>query len=108
MTPLVGYHLTADGSGITRQPGALALFVHQALEATRMTPIAPLWVSEKEDRAFQIIAESHISVHLAGDCGWIDIFSCRRFDEKKAARLIRTAFGGTWRHQFRSRGFLTL
>ena len=43
---------------------------------------------------FVIIAESHIAVHTFPDHGqvWVDIFSCKGFDETPAIDLIVDAF----------------
>jgi len=64
-----------------------------------MTPITQPYVFPysglvPEDRGitgFQIIAESHISIHSFEEKGWcfIDIFSCKNFDVDKAIEFTK-------------------
>jgi S-adenosylmethionine decarboxylase len=68
-----------------------------------MTPITQPYVFPysglvPEDRGitgFQIIAESHISIHSFEEKGWcfIDIFSCKNFDVDKAIEFTKQIFG---------------
>jgi S-adenosylmethionine decarboxylase len=68
-----------------------------------MTPITQPYVfpysglvpEDKGITGFQIIAESHISIHSFEDKGWsfIDIFSCKNFDVEKAVEFTKDIFG---------------
>ena len=91
---LRGYHLMMQGVGVRREPGLIALFLEQAVEATGLVPISTY---VDEERGFVIIAESHISVHLHEDTAWADIFSCRPFPWHRLLRIARSVFGGRWK-----------
>lgn len=68
-----------------------------------MTPITQPYVfpysglvpEDKGITGFQVIAESHISIHSFQEKGWcfIDVFSCKPFDTDKAIEYIKSIFG---------------
>lgn len=99
-------HLTIDGSGGSPEKLASEELVRGLLdrypESIGMTKIAPPFVqryvgSKPEDwgvSGFVLIAESHIAVHTFPERGlvWIDVFSCKSFDEEQAVRGVTEAF----------------
>jgi len=68
-----------------------------------MTPITQPYVfpysglvpEDKGITGFQVIAESHISIHSFQEKGWcfIDVFSCKPFDTDKAIEYVKSIFG---------------
>ncbi len=57
--------------------------VRLLLKKINMTPISELLINEKDNTHFdivQLIAESHISIHRAGNEMTVDVFSCKYFD----------------------------
>ena len=67
------------------------------LKMKELTPFIYRRVNSEEGRgisAFQMIQTSHISAHFddAMDRGFIDVFSCKPFDEKAAIALIKRYF----------------
>ncbi|MDP3768770.1 MAG: S-adenosylmethionine decarboxylase [Dehalococcoidia bacterium] len=99
-------HLTIDGFGGNPEKLASEELVRDLLdrfpERIGMTKIAPPHVqryvgSKPEDwgvSGFVLIAESHIAVHTFPERGyvWVDIFSCKSFDETYAIRTACDAF----------------
>lgn len=99
-------HLTIDGFRGNPEKLASEELVRGLLdrypESIGMTKIAAPHVqrylgSKPEDwgvSGFVLIAESHISVHTFPDHGhvWIDVFSCKGFDDEAALRVARDAF----------------
>lgn len=61
-----------------------------------MTPIAPRYVHKGDDSntlvGFQIIAESHISVHVKENAIFVDVFSCKPFNTQIALAYLRECF----------------
>lgn len=99
-------HVTIDGfGGNPAQLGDIEL-VRQLLDRypdeIGMTKISEPYVREysgvkPEDwgvSGFVIIAESHIAVHTFPEHGqvWVDVFSCKGFDETPAIDMIVDAF----------------
>ena len=91
-----GWHLIAQATGIEAKPGALGLFLAQAVEVTGLTAISPVFVDDQRGVGFVIIAESHVSIHLKGDRAWADVFSCRRFEAEPILRILQKLFAGEW------------
>ena len=92
---LQGYHLIANGAGVTCRPGDIARFLLRARLLTGLHKIAPPCISETQ--GFVLIAESHISISIHGERAWADIFSCRAFRTRAAVAALQDIFGGTWR-----------
>lgn len=102
-----GPHLTIDASGCDRSRLIDQLFIYRLLDElppkigmTKMTlPYVVEWLDKWAKTpgfsGFVMLAESHISVHTFpdSDYAFIDIFSCREFDVKKATKLLVEAFG---------------
>lgn len=91
-----GHHLLLDGRGLSVRRGSVGRFLRHAVAATGLTPISPVFADEVWGVGMVVIAESHISVHLAGDRGWADVFSCRPFAHDRLAAAAREIFGGQW------------
>jgi S-adenosylmethionine decarboxylase len=99
-------HLTIDGFGGSPEKLSSEELVRGLLdclpERIGMTKIsAPhvqRYVGEKPEdwgvSGFVLIAESHISIHTFPDHGhvWVDVFSCKGFDEDKAVSDVCDAF----------------
>ena len=67
-------------------------FLEEAAKATGLTRVGDATIRECGDIlvGFQIIAESHVSVHLdrGSGRGWADVFSCRSVDKGKVAKVV--------------------
>jgi len=67
-------------------------FLEEAVKITGLTRVGDPVVKECGDLliGFQIIAESHVSVHLdrGSGRGWADVFSCGEVDEAKVAKVV--------------------
>ncbi len=96
---LQGYHLLAEGAGVSQRWGAIGDFLRMAVEATGLTVIMGPAVDEGRGIGFVVIAESHISVHLKGDRAFVDVFSCQPFGEEGVIASAIATFGGKWSHQ---------
>ena len=78
-------------------------FLNSLPKLIGMTPITQPYVfpysglvpEDKGITGFQVIAESHISIHSFQEKGWcfIDIFSCKNFDVNKAIEYTKYIFG---------------
>ena len=78
-------------------------FLNSLPKLIGMTPITQPYVfpysglvpEDKGITGFQVIAESHISIHSFQEKGWcfIDIFSCKNFDVNKAIEYTKYLFG---------------
>jgi len=78
-------------------------FLNSLPKLIGMTPITQPYVfpysglvpEDKGITGFQVIAESHISIHSFQEKGWcfIDIFSCKNFDVNKAIEYTKSLFG---------------
>ena len=100
-------HVTIDGYGGDPQKLAdenlVRAFLDLCPSAIGMTKIAPPYVcrysgAKPEDwgiSGFVLIAESHIAIHTFPEHQqvWVDIFSCKGFDEIPAIDRIVDAFG---------------
>jgi S-adenosylmethionine decarboxylase len=100
-------HLTIDGYGGDRELLSSEVLVSSLLDRfpgeINMTKIAPpfvyRYVGEKPEdwgvSGFVLIAESHIAVHTFPEHGyvWVDVFSCKEFDDDGATDIIVDAFG---------------
>lgn len=104
-----GKHLTIDLTGCNSQKLRDLELHHDLLAETPfsigMTPITQPYVFKysglvPEDKGITgsvIIAESHISIHsfeLKNYC-FVDVFSCKSFDTKKAVEIFVEAFEPT-------------
>jgi S-adenosylmethionine/arginine decarboxylase-like enzyme len=71
-------------------------FVDGAVELSGLTRLGDLCLHEDPERivALQMIAESHIAVHLylAAGRGYVDVFSCRDFDLPTMVGLVASSF----------------
>jgi S-adenosylmethionine decarboxylase len=99
-------HITIDGFGGNPAQLGNKELVRNLLDRypddIGMTKISEPWIREyhgdkPEDwgvSGFVIIAESHIAVHTFPEHGqvWVDVFSCKGFDETPAIDLIVEAF----------------
>jgi hypothetical protein len=95
-TTIRGYHLIANGEGVTCQQGDIARFLLRARLLTGLTKIAPACISEEYGQGFVLIAESHIAIAIHDSQGYADVFSCRPFKARAVVVLLRTIFGGRW------------
>lgn len=100
-------HLTIDGFRANPEHLASEELVRGLLDQyparIGMTKIAEphvqRYVGEKPEdwgvSGFVLIAESHIAIHTFPERGyvWVDIFSCKGFDDKKAVQIATEAFG---------------
>lgn len=78
-------------------------FLNNLPKLIGMTPITQPYVfpysglvpEDKGITGFQVIAESHISIHSFQEKGWcfIDVFSCKPFDTDKAIEYVKSIFG---------------
>ena len=79
-------------------PEGVRDFVAGAVEATGLTPFGDLALHEDADKVIglQMIAESHIAVHLylVARRGFVDVFSCRDFDLPAMVGLVASSFCG--------------
>ena len=66
-----------------------------------MTRISPVNVSASADltQGLVMIAESHIAAHFFRRLAWVDVFSCRAFDDHAILELLRRRLGGHWHAQ---------
>ncbi len=105
--PLSGYHTLYDGE-LSDVPTAVVLrrFLDAAIEETRLHVISAPVVSVRTPdwSAFVPIAESHISAHGRGKVGFVDVFSCRRFDPDAMLAVLQEALPGEWRMRSIERG----
>jgi S-adenosylmethionine decarboxylase len=99
-------HLTIDGFGANPEKLASEELVRELLDhvpdsigMTKIaTPHVQRYVGEKPEdwgvSGFVLIAESHIAVHTFPDHGyiWVDVFSCKGFDEQPALDAIARGF----------------
>jgi S-adenosylmethionine/arginine decarboxylase-like enzyme len=90
--PLRSCHWTFDGIASER-PGEyqLRLLIKELVREIGMTPITPepmIVIEGQNWQAFQVIAESHISIEGKGDAVYCDIFSCKPFDAVRAHAVL--------------------
>ena len=100
-------HLTIDGYGGDRELLSSETLVRSLLDRypgeINMIKITEPFVYRYEGikpedwgvSGFVIIAESHIAIHTFPDHGyvWVDVFSCKGFEDDVATDLIVEAFG---------------
>lgn len=88
---LDGFHLMLQGRASVRgwSPDLIHLFLDEAVVVANMTLIAGPYVEQSAVGigGIAILAESHVAVHgqHATHGFWIDLFSCRAFDDKAFA-----------------------
>lgn len=108
--PLAGYHWVYDGYTFKLlDVEIIGSLMKRLVAATGLHAISPLTLHEKVCyiTAFQLIAESHVSLHARcldfdGWWVWIDIFSCKEFDSTVPLYIIEEMLGGKWEaHQAR-------
>ena len=101
-----GAHLTIDGRECNQDKLSSLEHIYKVLDELPvilgMTKIMPPYVfqysgkiqADKGVTGFVIIAESHISIHTftEKDHIFIDVFSCKPFDEKEALSYLLNAF----------------
>jgi S-adenosylmethionine/arginine decarboxylase-like enzyme len=78
--------------------GRTRAFIRKAVALTGLHAFGPLSLNETPQAlvAIQMIAESHISVHLRKDKrrGFVDVFSCKTFEARDVIEAIKAAFCG--------------
>jgi S-adenosylmethionine/arginine decarboxylase-like enzyme len=79
-------------------PDTVRRYLAEAVKATGLTRFGPEVVLENGPvlMGFQMVAESHVSVHvdrMAGR-GWADVFSCKDFRASQVAIAVDLTFGG--------------
>ena len=101
-----GPHVMVDGTECDNRALRSLKFVYKVLDElpgyigmTKMTLPQVVfwkdkWAKSPGVSGFVMIAESHISIHTFPDDDYvfIDVFSCKNFDTKKAAKYIIDAF----------------
>ena len=79
-------------------PDTVRAYLKEAVKATGLTRFGPEVVEENGPVliGFQMIAESHVSVHAdrATGRGWADVFSCKYVSAGLVAMAIDRTFGG--------------
>lgn len=105
-----GSHVTIDASGCNKRKLASVTLVYDILNKlpdkigmTKMTlPYVAKWLDKFSNgtegiSGFVMIAESHISIHTFPDQDYVfmDIFSCKGFDEEMAVKYLVNAFEAT-------------
>jgi S-adenosylmethionine/arginine decarboxylase-like enzyme len=102
LLPLRAYHWAYDGI-LPERPTAMLLLdlLVRLVELCGMTAIADPVVSVRrsEYAAFQLIAESHISIHGKGERCWADVFSCKPFQEDAVGKVLRDTLRGEWTYR---------
>ena len=103
-----GLHITIDASRCDKSKLASQSLVYDILNdlpgkigMTKMTlPYVAKWLDKFADgtpglSGVVMIAESHISIHTFPDQDYVfmDIFSCREFETRKAIKYLLEAFG---------------
>ena len=77
---------------------AARAFVDEAVAISGLTRLGDLALHEDAEKviALQMIAESHIAVHLylVARRGFVDVFSCRDFDLPAMVGLVASSFCG--------------
>ena len=91
-------HLIVDGT-FSRLPSSYRLleFLREMPGVIGMIPITTpmIQISPVGFIGIVLIAESHISVHTVELRGWVDIFSCKPFDDTLALKEIEERLGLT-------------
>jgi len=79
-------------------PDTVRAYLEEAVKATGLTRFGPEVVEENGAilMGFQMIAESHVSVHAdrASGWGWADVFSCKDVSAGLVAMAVDRTFGG--------------
>ena len=79
-------------------PDTVRRYLAEAVKATGLARFGPEVVEENGAilMGFQMIAESHVSVHAdrASGRGWADVFSCKDVSAGLVAMAIDRTFGG--------------
>jgi S-adenosylmethionine/arginine decarboxylase-like enzyme len=77
-------------------PDTVRAYLEEAVKATGLTRFGPEVVEENGAilMGFQMIAESHVSVHAdrATGRGWADVFSCKDVSAGKVEAVVRECF----------------
>jgi S-adenosylmethionine/arginine decarboxylase-like enzyme len=80
-------------------PDTVRRYLKEAVKATGLTRFGPEVVEENGTilMGFQMVAESHVSVHAdrASGWGWADVFSCKDVSDLKIEAVVRECFIGT-------------
>jgi S-adenosylmethionine/arginine decarboxylase-like enzyme len=99
-----GFHLLIDCSGLNEKMDSeddIEEFFDKLIKALKMKKLTEFFcvsVDDTEDgrgiSAFQMITTSHISMHFddVKRCGYLDIFSCKKFDPDPAIKMIKDFF----------------
>jgi S-adenosylmethionine/arginine decarboxylase-like enzyme len=79
-------------------PDTVRQYLDEAVKATGLTRFGPEVVEENGPilMGFQMIAESHVSVHVdrAAGRGWADVFSCKAVSAGQVSFAVDRTFGG--------------
>ncbi len=79
-------------------PDTVRQYLAEAVKATGLTRFGPEVVEENGPvlMGFQMIAESHVSVHAdrASGRGWADVFSCKDVSAGQVSFAVDRTFGG--------------
>ncbi len=103
--PTTNYDLCRDFNNLKGNFGKHAIFeldkpldydfaafsIDTLLQDIEMTPITDVMTSFNDEHSFDIlqpIAESHISIHVTNGKTFIDVFSCKNFDDEKIKALF--------------------
>jgi len=96
MHVLVDFTISPERARVEWTLNCIRQFLRSAVEVTGLIPFGPEIVREADHllMGIQMIAESHISLHLdrAKGCGWADVFSCREVSAGKVSKLIDDLF----------------
>ena len=106
--PLDGYHLTIDGaveSDVLRS--TVSQFLVDVVRQIDMTPLGPTQIETPDEATLigiQMIAESHITIHVYWHRVYIDVFSCKPFGLGAVVQLTHDLMPGVWMSRIRKRG----
>jgi S-adenosylmethionine/arginine decarboxylase-like enzyme len=99
-----GFHLLIDCRDMNNKINSeedIKGFFGELIDALDMKPLTEFFckkVNDKEEgrgiSAFQMITTSHIAMHFddAGDNGFIDVFSCKKFDPRIVIKMVKEHF----------------
>jgi len=87
-----------DGHPSRRRVRDLLLAIIHDIGMTRISPVK-VNVGDEFTQGMVMIAESHIAAHFFRRMAWIDVFSCKAFEEHAILELLRRRLGGHWHAQ---------
>ena len=93
-------HWVFGGSNVMAAPRRVEKLLADLVRLLAMTAIAApqVAVDALECRALQLIAESHVALHIwrAPAHAYVSVFSCREFDPARVEVCLRIWLGGMW------------